>query len=324
MTLPRPRIPIDEPVPLESQGSWPDSVHVFDEHSAWAIESALQACRPLLVRGETGTGKSQLARAAALKLERAFIAEVVHARSESQDLLYRYDAVGRLGEAHTLRRAMRAEIDARLDPLKYLTPGPLWWAINPGTARDRQAAAHKTCAGQAVPDQDYSNGCVLLIDEMDKADSDLPNGLLEALGNGGFSVPWLPDAVRADPAIPAPLVIVTSNEEKELPAAFVRRCMVLNLRLPKDEAEFVPFMERRGRHHFGTQCSDDVYTEAARLLWADRQKADNLGHPVPGQAEYLDLLRVLVKLSEGDHAVQDGLLKKVAGFALKKHPDLAD
>ena len=107
MTLPRPRIPIDEPVPLESQGSWPDSVHVFDENSAWAIESALQACRPLLVRGETGTGKSQLARAAALKLERAFIAEVVHARSESQDLLYRYDAVGRLGEAHTLRRAMR-------------------------------------------------------------------------------------------------------------------------------------------------------------------------------------------------------------------------
>jgi len=319
-----PRLPIDRPIPLKPQGSWPKSVHVFDEKSAWAVESALEAGRPLLVRGEPGTGKSQLARAVAEKLGMAFIPEVVDARSESQDLRYRYDAVGRLGEAHTLGNAVREEIDARLAPLKYLTPGPLWWAINPRGAREQNERVHKACMGRIGPEQDYSKGCVLLIDEIDKADSDLPNGLLEALGNGGFSVPWLPDAVCADPAIPPPLVIITSNEEKELPAAFVRRCMVLNLPLPKNEADFVSFMIRRGQCHFGKRCSEDVYSKAARLLWDDRKKADNLGHPVPGQAEYLDLMRVLVNLSKGNRSLQSDLLEKVARFALKKHPDLED
>jgi hypothetical protein len=77
-------------------------VHRFDEESAWAVRAALAAQRPLLVRGEPGSGKSQLARAAAEALGRLFVAEVVHARSESQDLQWRFDALGRLGDAQAM------------------------------------------------------------------------------------------------------------------------------------------------------------------------------------------------------------------------------
>ena len=80
-----PSILLDE-IPLPQRGSWPAMVHRFDKNSAWAVRAALAAQRPLLVRGEPGSGKSQLARAAAEILKRLFVAEVVHARSESQDL----------------------------------------------------------------------------------------------------------------------------------------------------------------------------------------------------------------------------------------------
>ncbi|WP_300327634.1 hypothetical protein [Accumulibacter sp.] len=83
---------------------------------------------------------------------------------------------------------------------------------------------------------------MLLIDEIDKAEADLPNGLLEALGNGRFSVPPLARAVARPAGAPVPLVIVTSNEERELPAAFLRRCLVLTLRLPKAHGELIAYL----------------------------------------------------------------------------------
>ena len=96
-----PSIHLNE-IPLPQRGSWPATVHRFDETSAWAVRAALAAQRPLLVRGEPGSGKSQLARAAAEVLGRLFVAEVVHARSESQDLQWRFDALGRLGDAQAM------------------------------------------------------------------------------------------------------------------------------------------------------------------------------------------------------------------------------
>lgn len=97
-----PDLPVDEPIPLDRCGTWPASVHLFDQQSADAVLAALAAERPLLVRGETGAGKSQLARAAAQALGRLFVSTVVHSRSEAQDLQWEYDAVARLGEAQVL------------------------------------------------------------------------------------------------------------------------------------------------------------------------------------------------------------------------------
>lgn len=120
-------IEITEPVKLPRCGTWGDAVHLFDQPSADALLAALAAGRPLLVQGEPGAGKSQLARAAAAVLGRAFIAYVVHARSEAQDLLWEFDAVARLGEAQVLG-ALPSSLSAeqRLDPRRFLTPGPLW------------------------------------------------------------------------------------------------------------------------------------------------------------------------------------------------------
>ncbi|MCI5131734.1 MAG: hypothetical protein D3904_09455 [Candidatus Electrothrix sp. EH2] len=100
---PRPqKIRVGQRIKLERCQSWDESFHVFDEESAFAVEMALATGRPLLVRGEPGSGKSQLARAAAQELDRYFLAETITAASEGQDLLWKYDPVARLSDAQTL------------------------------------------------------------------------------------------------------------------------------------------------------------------------------------------------------------------------------
>jgi MoxR-like ATPase len=319
---------------IPRSGSWPEAVHKFDNDSAWAIRAALAAQRPLLVRGEPGCGKSQLARAAARALGRAFIAEVVHARSESQDLQWHFDAVARLGAAQALGAAKASGEDllsgmtvkengGTTDPLDaglYLSPGALWWAFNWDSAEKQ----FNTCAmGRRRPERPEgwkpADGCVLLIDEIDKADADLPNGLLETLGNGAFTVPYLAQQVVLPGDMPPPLVVITTNEERELPGAFLRRCMVLQMALPETGDELKTFLMERGRLHFKTGCWDSVYEEAAEQLCRDRERAENLGLQPPGQAEYLDLLRAVREMGHNETDQLDALAA-IASFALNKHP----
>ncbi|MCI5168670.1 MAG: hypothetical protein D3903_21885 [Candidatus Electrothrix sp. GM3_4] len=99
---PRPqKIRVGQRIKLERCQSWDESFHIFDEESAFAIEMALATGRPLLVRGEPGSEKSQLARAAVQELDRYFITESISAASEGRDLLWKYDPVARLSEAQT-------------------------------------------------------------------------------------------------------------------------------------------------------------------------------------------------------------------------------
>jgi len=322
MTDPIPPIPVGTRIPLPARGSWPESVHVFDETSAWAIRAALAAQRPLLVRGEPGAGKSQLARAAAEVLGRLFITEVVHTRSESQDLQWRFDAIGRLGDAQALgaTRLTVDEVRNQLDPRHYLSPGALWWVFDWASALDQHGRGGRQ-SNPPLPPVGWQpeQGCVLLIDEIDKADADLPNGLLETLGNGAFSVPWLSEPVGGKPGLTTPLVVITTNEERELPGAFVRRCLVLGLALPEGKEAFMKALVDRGTLHFGPDIQGDVYAEAAHQLWEDRQAAETQGVTPPGQAEYIDMLRV-VKTLQPDTGQQMALLDKISQFALKKHP----
>jgi len=334
---------------LPTVGTWRKSVHVFDERSAQAIRAALAAGRPLLVRGEPGTGKSQLARAAAKVLKRKFLSQVIDAHTEIQDLWYRFDAVSRLGNAQVLSVAGGTmNVDEELEPEKYLSPGILWWAF----AWDR-AEKHKCKYPLFMPDaksqEDKSNGIVLLLDEIDKADADLPNSLLETLDNGKFTVPWIHDSVGVDAEgnVPRPLVMITTNEDRQLPGAFVRRCLVLDLSLPKKEAALTNYLKDRAVYHFpaeeqDTQNSEDqpierdennrllaqsrfddaVLTLAAHQLYIDRQEANTLGVTPPGQAEYLDMLRVLDELVKNDTDEQLKLLMTIKEFSLKKCPGM--
>ncbi len=312
----------DETRTIPAIGSWPETEHVFEEKSIWAVNAALTAQRPLLVRGEPGIGKSQLARASAHVLGRVFISEVVHARSECQDLQWHFDALGRLGEAQALgATGGETDVKAALDPLRFLSPGALWWTFNWKTAEEQ---SKKSINGARKPEKPKGwlpkKGSVLLIDEIDKADADLPNGLLETLGNGAFTVPYLDDPVRLGEHVPPPLVVITTNEERELPSAFIRRCLVLHMKMEDRKEELVEWLAERGRIHFGKACSQAVREKAAGLLWDDRQEAIRRNHPAPGQAEYLDILRALKGMGGGEKK-QIGNLDIISEFALKKYPD---
>jgi MoxR-like ATPase len=174
-----------------------------------------------------------------------------------------------------------------------------------------------------VPPEDWDEqrGAVLLIDEIDKADADLPNGLLETLGNGAFTVPYRKQSVGLGKGVASPLVVITTNAERELPPAFVRRCLVLNLEVPKTESAFIAWLLERAAAHTALDCVQEVREVAAQQLWGDRQKAKERGVSKPGLAEYIDLLRALTRLAPGKPALQRQWLAKIAGFTFDKHPD---
>jgi MoxR-like ATPase len=314
-------IPVNQAIALPPCGTWPDAVHLFDQASADALLAARLARRPLLVCGEPGSGKSQLARAAAFQLKRAFISCVVHARTEAQDLQWEFDAVARLGEAQALGAAgTEQERLARLDPRRYLLPGRLWWAFHWQSATDHvdKFSLRKTAPPSQPAGCSHVQGTVLLLDEIDKADADLPNSLLEILGNGAFGVPWLAAAVGVQRDTPPPLVVITTNGERDMPAAFLRRCMVLRLDLPTERNALVEFLVERGQHHFGDRCAPALCATVAGKLAEDREGARKIGAVAPGQAEYLDILRVLVEAHPGDPSAQEALFERVARFALDK------
>ena len=119
----------DQPVRIDTgPSSATEQVHVFDEESIWALNAAIAARRPLLVRGEPGVGKTQLARAAAVITKRLFVSYVVDSQTQSRDLLWEFDAVQRLAEAQLLG-TLRGPPDSVGDALaveKFIKPGPVW------------------------------------------------------------------------------------------------------------------------------------------------------------------------------------------------------
>jgi len=309
----------DQTEHIPASGSWPETHHIFDRRSLMALQAALHAGRPLLIRGEPGTGKSQLARAAAHILEREFISEVVNARSESQDLLWHFDAIARLGEAQALGSAHSGNVGDKLNTRKFLSPGALWWAFNWEDAQKKfDDCDHNPRCKPFTGEAPKPNGWVVLIDEIDKADADLPNGLLETLGNRAFKVPYIDEAVVAEKNN-APLVIITTNGERELPPAFLRRCLVLQLSLPKEDGELAAWLITHAKVHVKEKIPDnEVLEEAAKQLIKDRKNAEKEGEIKPGQAEYIDLINALVEISSNTDE-QLSLLKEIKEFVLVKH-----
>jgi MoxR-like ATPase len=286
----------------------PESHHRWSEPEIHAITLALACERPLLVRGEPGTGKTQLARAAAIELTRKFHAVTVHPRTEAQDLVNRFDAVRRLADAQA--GANPNALGLR-DVSEYCLPGPLWQALNYADAQ--------TCS--ALENQPETRPHVVLIDEIDKADSDLPNSLLEVLGQRTLWVDALSRRVAAAPGVVAPLIIITSNEERDLPAAFLRRCIVLNLE-PELGMTYADWLMQRAQAHFApgrrAVVEEAVLRAAARQLESDRELVRPTGQALPGPAEYIDLLRALHHLAPSNSAEQLKLLTQLSRYAYIK------
>ena len=296
--------------------------HVFDKGTISAVNAAIAINRPLLIWGEPGIGKSQLARAVAQQLNRVFIPFVCDAHTESRDLLWALDAVGRLAEAQVQGNADDEVRKQAIALEKFINPQALWWALNWKSAEKFGEAPLYEAPCDPI------NGAVVLIDEIDKADTDVPNGLLEVLGSQRFQ-PQGMKPIEADTQAKPPIIIITTNNERHLPDAFLRRCLSLHLEFPADneiddekrEAAQVKFLLDRSSKQDDLKFDEDDLKQAAEMLVEDRHiaKTEHL-YPLCGQAEYFDLLQGVQQLSQQQDKSATELIKELRTYVYQKHP----
>ncbi|MEM7519841.1 MAG: MoxR family ATPase [Pseudomonadota bacterium] len=248
-----------------------------------AVNAAVTLERPLLVKGEPGTGKTELAKQVSSALGLPMIEWNIKSTTRAQQGLYEYDAVSRLRDSQLGEERVH-------DVANYIRKGKLWEAFE---------------AGQKV---------VLLIDEIDKADIEFPNDLLQELDKMEFFVYETGETIRA---VNRPIVIITSNNEKELPDAFLRRCFFHYIRFPEMET-LKKIVEV---HHPGIK--EKLLTTALTQFYEIR---DQQGlKKKPSTSEVLDWLKLL--LAEDMDAADlkgDGAsaLPKLHGALLKNEQDV--
>jgi MoxR-like ATPase len=257
--------------------------YVASDDLAIAVNAAVTLQRPLLVKGEPGTGKTELARQVASSLGLPLIEWHVKSTTKAQQGLYEYDAVSRLRDSQLG--------EARVHEVRnYIRKGKLWQAF------------------------EAEGRVVLLIDEIDKADIEFPNDLLQELDRMEFHVYETGEMVVAKHR---PVVIITSNNEKELPDAFLRRCFFHYIRFPDAET-----LAAIVRVHF-PDIKDQLLT-AALTQFYELREVPGLKKK-PSTSEVLDWLRLL--LAE-DLAPEDlrkdarSTLPRLHGAPLKNEQDV--
>jgi MoxR-like ATPase len=261
--------------------------YVASEDLAIAVNAAVALQRPLLVKGEPGTGKTELARQVAGALNLPLIEWHVKSTTKAQQGLYEYDAVSRLRDSQ-LGPGLGGE---RVHEVRnYIRKGKLWQAF------------------------EAEGRVVLLIDEIDKADIEFPNDLLQELDRMEFHVYETGEMVTARHR---PVVIITSNNEKELPDAFLRRCFFHYIRFPDADT-----LAAIVRVHF-PDIKDQLLT-AALTQFYELREVPGLKKK-PSTSEVLDWLRLL--LAE-DLAPEDlrkdvkSALPRLHGALLKNEQDV--
>jgi MoxR-like ATPase len=258
-----------------------EDAYVYTPRAILALNIAMATNRPMLISGEPGSGKSTLARNAAAVLGRWYYKETITSRTRASDLLWTFDALRRLSDASTPDQLL-------LDKRYYVDPGTLWWAFDPTSAHQRGTEG-EISERQRAREKGEQRGsgtdgrAVVLLDEIDKADPDVPNDLLEPFDLKLFTVRETNDIVTARREA---LLILTTNGERELPPAFLRRCVTLKLDAP-DEEWFVRIANQRYGEN-GALLHRAVAVEVMKL----RNAATRAGLREPSTGEYLDALQV--------------------------------
>ena len=228
------------------------ATYVASDDLAIAVNAAVTLQRPLLVKGEPGTGKTELARQVAQSLGMPLIEWHVKSTTKAQQGLYEYDAVSRLRDSQLG--------EARVHEVRnYIRKGKLWQAF------------------------EAEGRVVLLIDEIDKADIEFPNDLLQELDRMEFHVYETGEMVQARHR---PVVIITSNNEKELPDAFLRRCFFHYIRFPDADT-----LAAIVRVHF-PEIKDQLLSAALTQFYEIRDVPGL--KKKPSTSEVLDWLRLLL------------------------------
>jgi MoxR-like ATPase len=253
--------------------------YIASEPLLHAVNAAIALERPLLIKGEPGTGKTILARHIAQGLGKRLLVWNVKSTSKAKEGLYEYDVVQRLNDS----RFGGQDIS---DIRRYIRYGPLGEAFR---------------AAEQV---------VLLIDEIDKADIEFPNDLLQELDEMAFVVMETGETIRAERR---PIVVITSNSEKELPDAFLRRCVFHYIAFPDRE-----LMKRIVRVHFPLLEERLLEATLQKFYWL--RSLDEV-RKKPSTSELVDWIAVLVRGGVSVEALERGV--PFLGALLKKERDVA-
>jgi len=253
--------------------------YVTSEALRNAVNVSIALKRPLLVRGEPGTGKTLLAHSIAKGIGKKLIVWNIKSTTKAQEGLYVYDTVQRLNDS---RFGDKDISDIR----QYIKLGKL---------------------GEAFASKEEM---VLLIDEIDKADIEFPNDLLNEIDEMSF---YIPETGETIVTVHRPIVVITSNAEKELPDAFLRRCIFHYIEFPDP-----PLMEEIIKVHF-PDIRDKLLSQALATFYSLR-KIDDF-RKKPSTSELIDWIRVLIASNTPDEIIPTEI--PFAGTLLKKEADYA-